>query len=419
METLTQRLHDTADHRFDDPFDPAEVIRAGRDRVRRRRAVAGGAGLAALAVIGSLPLAVAGGGGDHGAAPAAPPRGERLTLGDAVPAVEGRDYTVESTWRSSDTERSGGPFVRGVTPDGTTVLQRYPGGMADLDDAGEVGLAAPGGATRWLADTPDGLGNYAGTAAGDLLFENAGEGGTGVVEGFWVYEADTRRWRAWSGGSGLVTFDVSGGPVAAGTDEVLTTAGPVFDEPRTQLFRTSTRPGSTLTPFADAGNVAQRGTTFAYTDTLARPNTEVTVGDLGGGPPVTFDPHTGDCRQIGIALAADAVVVSTNCAVGDDPDVMTDVVDHVSVFRLDGTPLVSFTGDAMAAQASDRWLTMRSRSRGETGTYVYSFDDGRFLRLADELSAYSGDGAGAGDRVVWERPVDGENGVQFTVARMR
>jgi hypothetical protein len=420
VETLSERMHAVADRAPEDHFDPAGVIRAGRGRVRRRRAALGGATLATLAVVGGLPLALAGGGGAGDDAPASPPPAENLTLGDASPAVEGRDYVVERTVRSADTEASGGPFVRGITPDGTTVLQRYPGGM-DGPDAGEVGLAAPGDRVRWLADTPDGLGNYAGTAGGNLLFEAGGEEISGSVAGFWVYEVQRQRWRAWTDTQGsLVTFDTSAGPVAAGTDEVLTTNGPTFQEPRTALFRTSTAPASALAPFATAGNVAQRGTTYAYTDTLARPNHEVTVGDLAGGPTVSFDPGTGDCRQIGIGLAADAVVVTTNCAVGDDPDVMTDVVDHVDVFDLEGNPLVSISGDRLGPiGTSDRWLTLKTDEPGAGGVYAYSFEDGRFLRLTDEPSPYTGDATGAGDRLVWARPVDGDRGVAFTLARMR
>lgn len=421
VETLTERLHDAADHIPEDHFDPAAVIRAGRGRLRRRRAALGGAALATLAVVGAVPLALAGGGGHGDGAPASPPPpGERLTLDDASPAVEGRDYVVERTFRSADTEASGGPFVRGITPDGSTVLQRYPAGM-DRTGASQVGLAPPGGEVRWLAETPTGLGNYAGTVGADLVFANGGDESDGTVAGFWLYETRQQRWRAWTDEQGsLVAFDTSAGPVAAGTDQVLTTNGPTFEEPRTQLFRTSTAPGSTLAPFARAGNVAQRGTTYAYTDTLARPNHEVTVGDLAGGRTVTFDPHTGDCRQIGIGLAADAVVVTTNCAIGDDPNAMTDIVDHVDVFGLDGRPLVSITGDQLGPVAtSDRWLTVKTRERGRTGVYAYSFEDGRFLRLTDEESTYTGDATGAGDRLVWERPVDGDRGVAFTVARMR
>jgi hypothetical protein len=135
---------------------------------------------------------------------------------------------------------------------------------------------------------------------------------------------------------------------------------------------------------------------------------------------VSFDPGTGDCRQIGLGLAADAVVVTTNCAVGDDPDAMTDVVDHVDVFDLDGHPLVSISGDRLGPiGTSDRWLTVKTDEPGSPGVYAYSFEDGRFLRLTDEASLYSGDATGAGDRLVWERPVDGDRGVAFTLARMR
>ncbi|RYP85216.1 hypothetical protein EKO23_13240 [Nocardioides guangzhouensis] len=419
VETLSERLHAAADGTPEDHFDPATVIRAGRGRVLRRRAALGGAALATLAVVGGVPLALAGGGGDGDGAPASPPPAERLTLDDASPAVEGRDYVVERTVRSADTEASGGPFVRGITPDGTTVLQRYPHGVERTQES-EVGLAPPGGEVRWLA-APPGLGNYAGTAGADLVFEDGGDESDGSVAGFWLFEAQRGRWRAWTDDRGsLVMFDTSAGPVAAGSDQVLTTNGPTFQGPRTQLFRTSTAPGSALAPFATAGNVAQRGTTYAYTDTLARPNHEVTVGDLAAGRTVSFDPHTGDCRQIGVGLAADAVVVTTNCAIGDDPNAMTDIVDHIDVFDLDGRPLASLTGDQLGPVAtSDRWLTVKTREEGRAGVYAYSFDDGRLLRLTDRESSYTGDAAGAGDRLVWERPVDGDHGVAFTVARMR
>jgi hypothetical protein len=395
------------------------VLRAGRGRVRRRRAAIGGAALATLAVVGSVPFALSSGGGGGDGAPATRPAGEQLSLADAVPAVEGRDYAVEATYRSADTQKSGGPFVRGITPDGSTVLQRYPGGMTNLRDAGQVGLAPPGGQVRWLTDTPPSLGNYAGTVRDDLLFEEGGDA-SGAVVGFWLYETERDSWRKVTDrAGGMIMFDTSGGPVTAGTDALIATEGPVFPEARTQLFRVSATSGGAASPFVRGGNVALRGTTYAYTDTLARANHEVVVGDLAGGEEVTFDPETGDCRQIGIGLAADAVVVTTNCAIGSDPDAMTDIVDHIDIFDLEGRPLASIAGETLGPiSTSDRWLTVRTRDRGREGTYAYSFADGRFLRLDDALSRYVSGAAGSGDRLVWETPVNGDRGVTFTVARM-
>jgi hypothetical protein len=68
---------------------------------------------------------------------------------------------------------------------------------------------------------------------------------------------------------------------------------------------------------------------------------------------------------------------------------------------------------------TDRFLTISSWKASEAGTYTYDLATGRFLKVQDAMSGLAGRETGNGSTLVWERPLDGDRGATYVVARMR
>ncbi len=405
MNHLNDLLDDVSAEGPVDRLDLDDVITAGRSRVRRRRA---GAGIAAAAVVGIAAVFVLPGGGGNEPQPTGPPQVSVLTLDDAAAAEEGRDYDVLQKFTAHSTDEAmTGDFVRGVLPDGDVVLQRYPNG---IDGRSEVVVVGADGTT--VIKTPAGIGNYLGAGDRYLVF--------GGVDGL-----------------GLLMIDKENGDVRGlvenGTLDTNTPAQPLTAPGGHTYIAGAARFGDDLRPIFDVdlnlappteiargGHVASYAGRVAWTDRYDAPVRTVTLRDQSGGT-TSFDPHTGDCVEKGVALTAQRVVVTTNCNDRAGDSEYTDIVTRVDVFDLDGNPLTRIIDEDGfgPVRMSDRFVTLSSWEGGRAGTYTYDLETGQFLRMTEAMSGLAGNETGSGSTVVWEEQLDGDNGATYVVAQMR
>lgn len=409
MNDLGTLLHDAAHDSPADGFDVTAVVRAGRSRVRRRRAAVGVAALTTVGLVAAVPVGLAR--LDRGGVPApADSPGRALSLADAVAAEPGRDYTAVTTFRAGDGDRLTGEFVRGVLPDGRIVLQRYPDGG---NEPSQVGIVDEG-TTRW-AD-PKMLGNYLGTGGTEVLFSGALVHRPDFhADELLALDAETLTWRRVT--SRMLDSNQHAQPMTAPAGGAAFFGAGVTSEVRTQpLYRVDLGSGS-VTKARVVGNSAQLGGSVVWTERFNTPNDTVTL-DEPGRAPSSFDPETGACAQKDIALTGTRIVLMLNCTASDPES--TDVVDRIELFTHDGTKLWTLDAQELGpVRVGDRFATITSWKQGEEGTYSYDLATDRFLRLTDSMSAFTGNETGAGNVVVWQRPVDGNRSAEYVVARMR
>jgi hypothetical protein len=389
-------------------IDPQALVRAGRSRVRRRRAIAGVAVVAVVGMLGGV-ATLAGRGPDPEHQAAAQP-GRTLTLADATDAQSGTDYQVLDTFTAHSTDKTmTGQFVRGVLPDGTIVVQSYPDGR---DGASRISLVGAGG--NPTVEAPGSLENYLGSTVHSLVFSDA-------RLGFWLLDLRTREWtRALQGHD----FDsnVSGQPLTTTSGrpgEVFLEASKFADEHSRKIFAADLDRRA-VSEIAKGGDVAAFGDHVAWTATYDAPNDRVVVRDRATGKDTSFDPGTGACDQKDLGITADRVVVMVNCADAGAEQTETDVVDRIDVFDLAGRPLARITGDELGpVRVTDRFLTVSSWKQGQAGTYTYDLDSGRFLKVEASMSGLTGEETGSGSTLVWQRRLDGDSGATYVVAAMR
>jgi hypothetical protein len=408
MNDLDTLLRAATDQAPPGHIDPETLVRAGRSRVRRRRALTGVAVVAVVGMLGSV-ATLAAGGPDATRQPSAGPS-QTLTLGDAVDAVSGTDYQVLRTFTAHSTDKAmTGQFVRGVLPDGTIVLQSYPDG---IDGASRVILVGAGG-TRTV-DGPTSLENYLGATAHSLVFSDG-------RLGFWLLDLQTLRWSSALKGQDYDS-NVSGQPLTATTDrpgQVFLEASKVADERSRKIFSVDLDRRA-VAELTKGGDVAASGDHVAWTSTYDAPNDRVVVRDLASGKDTSFDPRTGNCDQKDLGISADRVVVMVNCADAGAEQTETDVVDRIDVFDLAGRPLAQITGDELGpVRMTDRFLTISSWKKGQAGTYTYDLDTGRFLKVEASMSGLTGGETGNGSTLVWQQRLDGDSGATYVVAAMR
>ncbi|MGY2873387.1 hypothetical protein ACVW00_000577 [Marmoricola sp. URHA0025 HA25] len=407
MNDLDTLLRAASDQPPAGHLDPQALLRAGRSRVRRRRAVARIAGVAVVGMLGGV-AALAGGGPDATPQPAAQ---RTLTLGDAVDARSGADYEVLQTFtgHSSDSAMSG-QFVRGVLPDGTTVVQSYPHGS---DGVSRIALVGASG-TRTV-DVPRWAENYLGATAHALVF------GTPTSMGLSVLDLSSLEWSHAVAGQDVDT-NVPAQPLTStsGRPGQVFLAASKFAGRSTRQILAVDLDRSTATVVAKGGDVAASGDHVAWTAAYDAPNDRVVVRDLTTGKDTSFDPHTGRCDQKDLGVTADRVVVMVNCADAGSEKTETDVVDRIDVFDLAGHPLARITGDELGpVRMTGRFLTVSSWKKDQTGSYTYDLETGRFLRVEDSMSGLAGNETGSGSTLVWQRRLDGDNGGTYVVAAMR
>jgi hypothetical protein len=407
MNQLTTLLEDASAHVPAEPFELDAIVSTGRSRVRRRRVVAG---LATAAVIGlGAALVVPGAGGDGGDnEPTGPtPHVRVLTLDDAVPAEPGRDYQVlgEFTAHSADHALTG-DFVRGVLPDGTVVVARYPDGRMSTS---EVALVGPGGTQ--VVPAPAGIGNYLGWVDGNPVFDGN--------DGLALLDRASQQWRQLPG-TGLVDGNATVQPLMSADGHLYVGEAPTAGDDTRPLLDVDARAG-TATELAAGGHVAGHDGVVAWTDRYDGAVREVTVREPDGST-TSFDPHSDGCVAHGIGVTADRVVLLTNCRDTAGDYEYTDVITRIDVFDLDGTPLTRIEADGEdqgPVRMSDRYLQLSQWSGDRAGSYTYDLESGRFLRVTDALSGLAGNETGVGSTVVWEERLDGDSGATYVVAQMQ
>ena len=406
MNDLDTLLRTAADPVPEARIDPELLVRLGRSRVRRRRALAGAAVVAVAGLAGTLPWLAAG--SDPALPPAQQPR-DHLTLADATVARSGADYAVLHTFTAHSTDDGmSGEFVRGVLPDGTIVAQAYAGGRT----ATRIELVGPGGSRT--VEAPRSLENYLGGTATTAIF-GAGENG-----GLWLLDVDTLTWRVALAGQDVDT-NVPVQPITASQDrpDHVYYPGSATTAADRRLFEADLgdRSGSVL---GRGGDIAAFGGRVAWTAAHDAPNARVTVRDEATGETTSFDPGTGSCDQKGLGLTPDRVVVMVNCRDAGNEQTETDVVDRIDVFDLTGRPLAQITGAELGpVRMTDRFLTLSSRAGDRTGTYTYDLATGRFLKVTDSVSGLAGAETGTGSTLVWQQRLDGDSGATYVVAAMR
>jgi hypothetical protein len=406
MNDLTTLMHQASDQAPPDRLEVETLVRAGRSRVRRRRAVAGIAVAAVAGLVAGVPMLF------HAPSRTAQPAGEPgqvLTLADATAAQRGIDYDVMSTFTAHSTDSTfDGDFVRGVLTDGTVVVQSYPRGP---DGATRITLV---GADRSRpVDAPRSLGNYLGATPTALVFG-------GDVTGVWTLDLASLEWRQTLEGQDFDT-NVPAQPFSAtqGRPTEIHLAAAATDRRATRPIYMATLGERDGTRLANGGDVEAFGTHDAWTGTYDAPNDSVVVRDEATGKETSFDPKTGRCDQKDLGLAADRVVVMVNCADAGKEQNETDVVDRIDVFDLTGKAITRITGEDLGpVRMTERFLTISSSQKGEAGTYTYDLETGRFLKVEDAMSGLAGNETGTGSTLVWEQRLDGDSGATYVVARM-
>jgi hypothetical protein len=405
MNDLTTLMHQASDQAPPDRVEVATLVRAGRSRVRRRRAVAGIAVAAVAGLVAGVPMLFDA--PSRTAQPSGEP-GQVLRLADATAAQRGVDYDVLATFTAHATDSAfEGEFVRGVLSDGTVVVQSYPRG---IDAASRVTLVGPDGSRP--VDAPRSLGNYLGATPTALVFG-------ADANGIWTLDLVSLGWRETLEGRDFDT-NAPAQPLSATrgrpTEVHLARAA---DQEHTRAIYAATlgeRDGSEL---ATGGDVSAFGSHVAWTASYDAPNDRVFVRDEATGTKTSFDPHTGRCDQQDLGLTADRVVVMVNCAHAGGEQSETDVVDRIDVFDLTGKPIARITGDELGpVRMTDRFLTISSWKRSEAGTYTYDLATGRFLKVEDSMSGLTGRETGTGSTLVWQERLDGDSGATYVVAQM-
>lgn len=384
MNDLRTLLRDATAHPGPDHFDADLLLRTGKGRVRRRRVAALTGTAAVVAVLAAVPFALSGGRGPE----AGPAQEPGLRLGDATRAVPGEDYTVVRTFAASSTDQKlSGEFVRGVLPDGTTVLDVYDG---PVDRPGQVALVRQDGTFESLTSRPADAGNYLGLAGRSLIYGSN-------TDGLWTLDRDDQRWERLRPGSTRVDGNTPAEP----------------------LHPAHATPAEVADVLDDGNLVGWSGDLVATTSAADRPTGRITVRDHATGSTTAFDPGT-DClpRRLGVTPAG-VVVLGVSCADKPGDTDYSDVVDHVLVFDRAGERTATIVGETLGpVRVTDRFVTISSRARGEAGTYVYDLSRGRLLKVQDGDSFLSGDETGSGDYLAWQRGT-GEGTAEYVVARMR
>lgn len=299
---------------------------------------------------------------------------QRLT--DARTAVNGVDFTTTGTVHRP------GTFLEGTLQDGRLVLSEGPIGTDRPILAAHDGteLALP----RSLK------GPYLGQDGSRLLFGQSASGADyrlyDLREAAVSPASSEPSHLSWGGSTEEQV--IAGGTLYA-TDgaEVGGSASPLRELPLGGHWSTGSKVGA----------FTVRGSTLAYTDTMAGPSRTVTVHDLTGASDVTFrDVAPSNCASWDIALTADRVLVGSMC--GDWQESEGDTINRIDVYTRTGVPVTTITGKAMfLAQNDGGVVTVNGRADGSSAAYVFS--DDTVVRLPGATSGATT----AGDLVSWQK----------------
>jgi hypothetical protein len=420
---LGRMLHESAAAAPPDGLDTAALLRAGRRRVRHRRAVrlAGASATVALVLLAPLAWSRLGAGGP---APAGPvqPVGPVVHLAAAQDAASGRDYTVLTRLRSGDLDRRNGVALGPLLPDGRVLVQDGPHGPRNASRWGVLDPRTD--RTRWLPrldreDTPD---TFVGTDAGRLVLSADRYDGRTVV--LWLADPASGTWRrrvlditgTGERPAGAVATMVGAAAVDAGR-LYFTLLTPGHATYRTRLWSTDLATASEVRDEGvDVGTFDVADGRLVYMSSGNRPTSRMHVRDLATGSEQTVDTRSGRrCNQLGLRLTQRTVVLSQFCGTRDR---VRD--DRVQVVTLTGDPVVTLQDDSLDLGAADgRMLTVVSMRDGRAGTYVYDLDTRRLLRLSHGFSRFGGGDGLRGSRLMWSTPTLHGSGREMWVADLR
>ena len=402
VNTLHDLMNDATQAPPEDGFLAVELLGPGRRRVRRRK-VGVAAGVAAfVALAAAVPFALPGSGSREGApARGTEPVGPVLTLDDATPAVEGRDYTLLTTTTNSNLDERNGKYFPAVLDDGDVLVQDGPHGIRNQI---RWGLLDPEtGTTDWF---PRAQGRdveperFLGERSdGALVFMAMGNGSHNDV---WTIDRGERVWKF------LDLEELSGEPgfpgLRLGDDDRLYQA--VEADAKIESFQVRSTSFDDPTHWRDLGvvggfDVTGDELTWALHN---RPDSVVRVQNLRTGEQRSVDIQAGTrCNNLSFDRVRDVVVIGQYC--GTFKRVRD---DRVQIVRLDGSPVVTIRGDGLdPLYSTDDYVVLQSYKKGQAGTFVYSFATGSLRRLSDDYSQFCCSNGGSGSRLTWSTPHGG------------
>lgn len=439
-----------------DHLDLGAVIGAGRRRVRaRRRLVTGGAALAVAAVVatGALlsPLGGAPGGDgrtDAAAGRGAPPAPDAptISLADAEPAVEGRDYEVLTSITNENLNRENGEHLEGATDDGLVLLldaprrgRLYPV-YSLLDPAtgerDELPRLRIGQAQAWPLE----LSSERLVLLGNDESDVSGLDDLPLVAH--VFDRGTREWRtiAWPGlpPVGFPAGDIGpdgrlyvgvpatqGGPPPAGWPEGEDGEADDSDAPGDthRLWSVSLDdPDDARDEGLTVGEVAFTQDAMVWTDGSNGEAGQVHVRDLATGEETSFDPRSGErCNLLSFGASDDRIVMGQYCG-GYDGGVRD---DRVQVLSTSGEQVVTVQASGIDGSLPTGSDVVPVQAYGSTrrdpdaGYYAYDLATDRLLKLADAVSNFSLGGPAANPReVMWHVPVNKRRGSTQYLGRL-
>lgn len=416
-------------------LDGLVVAGRGRVRQRRRRRVAGGGAL--LSVAGLVTAAVVAwpagtpGGEDRFADRPPAPDAPTVSLADAVPAVEGQDYRVLSSYTNSNLNRDNGQYYDGVTDDGKVLFRDGP--RMGSRNAAYALLDPATGAEEPLPDP--GLGQQQAwpiELSAERVVLATGEYGddpeqTRLVAHVYDRTAGTWTTRTWPDlpdtdfpGSALVhdgrvyvrslvragAVPEGGWPTQAGGDaEDADAEGDTY-----RLWSASlTDPSDVRDEGVTLGAVAFTDTAMVWTEGTQGDPGRVHVRDLATGEETSFDPRTGErCNLLGFGATGDRIVMSEYCGTyGDVRD------DRVQVLSTTGEQIVTVQDSDLEGGLAGDLVQVRAY---RDGTYVYDLATDRFVQVTDAVSNFGLGGPVPDGLLLWDTPVNKRNGATQTLA---
>lgn len=418
VNELRSLLHESSENAPYAAFDATALLRAGRSRTRRQRAVAVGTAAAIVAtVIGGSALALDRNGPDRATpAPPLPQDGRTLHLADATTA----DLETVFSHVNEDLDQGSGQYVDGITTDGLAVFRDGPHGadnvaemsLVDLESGGESqlpDLTYP--VNSLLEATGDRIVYFGGNASTTTMF------GTGVV----IFDRATSTWSevSWPALPPTTPVGMSMGPdgrlyvaaydVPAGTGE---------GDPNDLMRRPTDLWSVSLSDPADVRAEGLRVGSFAIDEghLVWTDGTEprVFVRDLATGEETSFDPGPdAGCNQHGIDLEEDKIVLSLFCKGGGERD------DRLQIVTLTGEPVVTIQDASLSGTTNNGGqVLVYGHGRDQTGHYAYDLDTGTFLRLSTNDSMFGMGGPVTDGYVLWTEGYEGRDGSTQKIARI-
>jgi hypothetical protein len=415
-----------------DHLDIDAVMLAGRRRARGRRAAIGGTVVLVAGLVTGTALVLPGGFDGAGPADDPPtPDASTLTLADAEPAVEGRDYLVLASYTNDNLDRDNGQYFDGVTDDGLVLFRDGPRAdqlwprMALMDPAT--------GEKAWLPYLDVGQQQLWPVELGADRLVLVGlddfDGGMRARLVAHVYDRATSQWSTVTWPQlPKVEFPIADlGPDGRLYVSVPATKGkppeggwPMGPEGEADdadaegdtyhLWSVSLGEGSDVRDEGlDIGDLAFTDTAMVWTDRTNGDAGRVHVRELASGNEHSFDPHAGErCNLLSFGATDDRVVLGQYCGTYDDG--VRD--DRVQIVTTDGDQVVTLQDDGISAglYGGNGVVTVTSYQRSEGGTYVYELDTGRFLRVSDSVSGFGLGGPAPDGEFIWHTPVNNRRG---------